>query len=76
MTEQEHFEKVADSLIDLGTDNYLNWPVSFLNILYAYEQWKDGAEWNYVLEVLNGTFDREHTIEKLQDHFNYPSKGD
>jgi len=58
MTEQERFEKVATALINSGTEDFQVWSKTFLCILYAYEQWKDGAEWDYVQEVLSGLFDK------------------
>ena len=79
MTEQDRFKEVAAALLETGVGDYQDWSLVYLIILYAYEQWNDGAPWDYVQELLNCTFyneeGRQHIIERLQQHFNYP-KGD
>jgi hypothetical protein len=78
MTEQDRFKEVAAALMETGIEGYQDWPIIYLIILYAYEQWNDGAPWQYVRELLKGSYDekdRRDIIRQLQNYFNYP-KGD
>ena len=69
---RERFEKVTSVMIETGTENYQDWSVTFLCLLYAYEIWKDGSEWRYVRDLLYKVESKEYYIEKLHNIFNYP----
>jgi hypothetical protein len=72
-SEQKRFLSVATALIASGTEDYQDWPVSYLNILYAYEIWKDGSDWVYIQDLLSDVeATKFYFIEKLQNLFNYP----
>ena len=72
--EQDRFERMAQVLY-ADTKGYELWPVCLINLLYAYETWKDGAEWDHVVHIMNDPHPyRESLIHRLQSIFGYPKE--
>ena len=74
-TDQKIFEGMIKVLIELGTEDYEQWPVVLINALFAYEMWKDGAEWDYVTAIIYDAHpNKESLINQLQNTFGYPKE--
>jgi hypothetical protein len=73
--QQDRLERVAQALLSITTKDYQLWPVCLLNVLFAYEMWKDGAGWDYVMHILDDKHpNKESLIHQLQNTFGYPKE--
>jgi hypothetical protein len=73
--QQRRFILLIETLLAIGTKDYKFWPVCLLSMLFAYEMWKDGAEWDYVMAIMNDAHpNKESLIHQLQNIFGYPKE--
>ena len=73
--EQTRLERMVQVLFDTDAQDYQTWPVCLISMLYAYEMWKDGSDWDYVLAILNDAHpNRYDLINRLHNVFGYPKE--
>jgi hypothetical protein len=74
-TQQERFARMAKAWLDAGIEGYQQEPLCMLNFIYAYEMWKDGAGWDYVMHILDDKHpNKESLINQLHNTFGYPKE--